>query len=60
MASTISLVLARALDRFEREEGQGLTEYALILALVSVAAVIALGALGTILTGTFDDAVGSF
>jgi pilus assembly protein Flp/PilA len=41
----------------EREEGQGLVEYALILSLVSVAAIVALtalsGSINGILTGIF-------
>lgn len=37
-----------------REEGQTLVEYALILALVSVAAVVALAAIGTNVTGIFN------
>ncbi|MDP9311082.1 MAG: Flp family type IVb pilin [Chloroflexota bacterium] len=39
--------------RFEQEEGQGLVEYALIIALVSAALVLALGALSTSLDGIF-------
>ena len=38
----------------EREEGQALVEYALILALVSLAAVVALTTLGTKITGVFN------
>ena len=38
----------------EREEGQALVEYALILALVSLAAVVALTTLGTKITGIFN------
>ena len=37
----------------EREEGQALVEYALILALVSLAAVVALTTLGTKITAVF-------
>lgn len=42
----------------EREEGQGLVEYALILVLVSIAAIIALTALGTSVSAVFDQIVG--
>ncbi len=42
------------MDIKEREEGQGLVEYALILVLVSVVAIIALGALGLKVSGVFD------
>ncbi len=38
----------------EREEGQGLVEYALILVLVSVVAIFALTAIGTSVTGVFQ------
>jgi Flp pilus assembly pilin Flp len=41
-------MLLELITRFRnREEGQALVEYALILALVSVAAVVTLGLLGT-------------
>ncbi|NMB46819.1 MAG: Flp family type IVb pilin [Firmicutes bacterium] len=36
------------------EEGQGMVEYGLILALVAVGVIIALGALGTDLSGLFQ------
>ena len=42
----------------EREEGQALVEYALILALVSVVAVAALTALGTNITGILNNVAG--
>jgi pilus assembly protein Flp/PilA len=35
------------LSQLDREEGQGLVEYALILVLVSIVAIAALAALGT-------------
>jgi Flp pilus assembly pilin Flp len=41
------------------ESGQTLVEYALIIALVSVTAVLALGALSTGINGTFSNIVGS-
>jgi Flp pilus assembly pilin Flp len=37
-----------------REEGQGLVEYALIISLVSVASIVALGALGIRISALFD------
>jgi Flp pilus assembly pilin Flp len=43
-----------------REEGQDLAEYALIIALVSIALVLALGALAGGISGVFSDIVGSF
>ena len=39
----------------EEEEGQALTEYGLILALIAIAAVIALAAVGTAVSGILDD-----
>jgi len=43
--------LLRAVRR--REEGQAMVEYALILALVSVVAVVVLASIGTGITGIF-------
>lgn len=45
--------------RAREDEGQGLVEYALIIFLVSIAAIIALGALGTSVTGVFTSITGS-
>lgn len=42
-------------DVKEREEGQGMVEYALILALVSIAAIVVLPGLGAAVTGVFTD-----
>ncbi len=55
MFSKISEALLRFVGRFEREEGQALSEYGLILALVAVAAIVALGFLGTAVAGVLDD-----
>lgn len=50
---------ARATEAFrsfsDREEGQGLVEYALILVLVSIAAITVLGLLGTDIAGVFQE-----
>lgn len=43
----------------KREEGQAMVEYALILALVSVAAVLVLGPLGGAISGIFTSVTGS-
>ena len=55
MLSNIGAALLRFVTRFEREEGQGLAEYGLIIALVSIAAVVALGLLAGAITGVFGD-----
>lgn len=48
-----SLWLA-ARERIEREEGQALVEYALILALVSIVSILVLQALGLDIKGVFQ------
>lgn len=42
----------------EREDGQAMVEYGLILALVSVVAILALGSIGTNLSGLFNTIAG--
>ena len=54
MLSTITAVLMRFVARFEREEGQALAEYGLILALIAVACIVALGFLGLAVSGQLD------
>jgi pilus assembly protein Flp/PilA len=49
----IQLTLARVMDD---EEGQGLTEYALILALIAVVAILALTFLGNKVTDVLNSA----
>jgi pilus assembly protein Flp/PilA len=50
----------RISDRLaRREQGQGLVEYALILVLVSIAAIATLGPLGTAIAGVFTTVRGS-
>ena len=39
--------------KMQKEEGQGLVEYALIIVLVSIVAIITLGLLGTTVSGVF-------
>jgi pilus assembly protein Flp/PilA len=41
--------------RIQREEGQAMVEYGLILALVSIAGLIALTAIGVRVNGVFQD-----
>jgi len=54
MLSKISAAVSRYLSHLEREEGQALAEYGLILALIAVACIIALGALGLAVSGQLD------
>ncbi len=58
MLSNISAALLRFVTRFEREEGQALAEYGLLLALIAVACIIALTALGLALAGTLGSITG--
>ncbi|MEE8346336.1 MAG: Flp family type IVb pilin [Dehalococcoidia bacterium] len=51
MVSTINTALLRLYGLFEREKGQALAEYGLILALIAAAAIIALTALGLAVAG---------
>ncbi len=44
----------------EREEGQGLAEYGLVIAFVAIALVFALGALALALIGMFDVIIDAF
>jgi pilus assembly protein Flp/PilA len=46
---------SRLIGALRREEGQGLVEYSLIIVLVSIAAITALGLLGTRLSGLFTE-----
>jgi len=52
VASHVQAFVA-SLDR--EDEGQGLVEYALIIVLVSIVAMVALNALGTSVTKAFTD-----
>jgi pilus assembly protein Flp/PilA len=54
MLSNISAALLRLYAWFEREKGQALAEYGLILALIAVVCIIALVALGLAVSGQFD------
>ncbi len=58
MLSTINEALLRFVARFEREEGQALAEYGLILALIAVVAVAALTALGLAVAGILGSITG--
>ena len=43
-------------DFYSDESGQGMVEYGLLIALISIAAIIALKALGPAVSGMFDEA----
>lgn len=55
----LEMIMAYARSMRDNEEGQALVEYALILALVSVASVVALTALGTSISGILTSITGS-
>jgi pilus assembly protein Flp/PilA len=57
MLSSISLLQSLFAWLNEREEGQGLAEYGLILALVAVVAITALTGLGTAIVSTLGNIV---
>ncbi|TMC00175.1 MAG: Flp family type IVb pilin [Chloroflexi bacterium] len=59
MLSTINEALVWFVSRFEREDGQALAEYGLLLALIAVACLAALGALGLAIAGTLGSITGS-
>jgi len=60
MLSTISATLQRFVSRMEREDGQALAEYGLILALVAIACIAALGLLAAGIIGVFGDITAAF
>ncbi len=55
MLSKITAALRGFVARIEREEGQALAEYGLILALIAVVAIAALTALGLAIAGQMDE-----
>lgn len=54
MISCISSALSVAALHFEREGGQTLAEYGLILAFIAAVSIIALGTLGLAVSGQLD------
>jgi pilus assembly protein Flp/PilA len=54
LTNLIAYLTVALTDVKEREEGQGLVEYALILVLVSIVSILALTTLGTTISGVFD------
>lgn len=59
MFSKINEALVSFVSRFEREEGQALAEYGLLLALIAVVCILALTALGLAIQGTLSSITGS-
>ena len=59
MFSKINEALLSIVSRFEREDGQALAEYGLLLALIAVACLVALTALGLAIAGTLGSITGS-
>lgn len=59
MFSKINEAMVRFMSQFEREDGQALAEYGLILALIAVACLLTLTALGVAVSGTLGSVTGS-
>ena len=53
----LNTIMAYVQSVREREEGQALVEYALILSLVSIASIVVLGVLGTSISDTLQTVV---
>ncbi len=53
-------IVEMILSKFEREDGQALAEYSLILALIAVLCLIALGALGAAVSGVLGNVAAAF
>lgn len=53
-------ILDMFIKRFDREDGQALAEYGLILAFIAIVCVLALTALGVAISGVFGGVTGSF
>jgi len=60
MLCKINEVLAGIVSRFEREDGQALAEYGLLLALIVIVCVLAVTALGLAIFGILGSIVGAF
>ena len=59
MAMLIAAIEMWARTQAAREEGQGLAEYGLILALIAVVAIVALTGLGSAIASTLTNITGS-
>jgi pilus assembly protein Flp/PilA len=53
-------ILDRIIKRFDREDGQALAEYGLILAFIAIVCVLALTALGVAVSGVLGGVTGAF
>ena len=60
MFSKINEAVLTIVSRFEREDGQALAEYGLLLALIAVVCILALTALGLAISGTLGSITGAF
>ena len=59
MVSQISEFVMGLVVRFRSEAGQALAEYGLILALIAVVCLLALGAIGTAISGHLGEVAGA-
>jgi pilus assembly protein Flp/PilA len=60
MNAFLANLYLRAITVRDRQEGQAMAEYGIILALIAVACVVAIGLLGTKISGTFTSITGKF
>ncbi len=59
MSERISLMLGRLVSNLKREDGQGATEYAMVIAFVIVGLTVTLGALGVGINEFLTDVKGA-
>jgi pilus assembly protein Flp/PilA len=59
MLSKLNEAVAALVSRFDREDGQALAEYGLLLALIAVVCILALTALGLAISGTLGSITGA-
>jgi pilus assembly protein Flp/PilA len=60
MFSKMNEALMAIVARFDREDGQALAEYGLLLALIAVVCIAALTALGLAISGALGSITGAF
>lgn len=58
MMNMMHMMKVYAKSFFKKEEGQGMVEYALIIALIAIVVIVALLALGPQIVAVFDDITG--